>query len=101
MPRLPGAGGWGAPSVDAVHVAGLAEVQFDAGDSPRTSQARTSGFEVHVVLGSRSVRAVLGLARAVRREAVAGTSIAAEVGVHLGDVDDVGGFLAVTRTRAR
>ena len=97
VPRL-GAGGQGggAPSVDAVHVAGLAEVQFDAGDSlgpvggahERVRGPRCLGIEV-------GQGRVLGLARAVRRGRGGHEHVAAEVGVHLGDVDDVGGFLAV------
>ena len=38
------------------------------------SEARTSGSEVHVVLGSRSVRAAFSASLAPFAEAVAGTS---------------------------
>ena len=86
----------GAPAVDAVHVAGFAQMQLDAGDvarplvrsDERVGCPRRGGVEVgqgHVV----------GLGAAIRRGRGGHEHVAAEVGLHLGDVDDVGGFLAV------
>ena len=86
----------GAPSVDAVHVAGLAQVQLDAGDAARPL-IRTD----ERIGGPRRCRVEVGQGRVVGLGAAVGGGrhghhdVTAEVGVHLGDVDDVGGFLAV------
>ena len=97
VPALHAGGqGRGAPSVDAVHVAGLAQVQLDAGDAARPfiraneriGGPRRCGIEV-------GEGRVVGLGSTVRRSGHGNHDVAAEVGVNLGDVDDVGGFLAV------
>ena len=97
VPALDAGGqGRGAPSVDAVHVAGLAQVQLDAGDAARPvirtderiGGPRRCGIEV-------GEGRVVGLGAAVGRGGHGDHDVAAEVGVHLGDVDDVGGLLAV------
>ena len=88
--------GRSAPSVHAVHVAGLAQVQLDAGDAARPlvraderiGGPRRCGVEV-------GEGRVVGLGAAVSCGGHGDHDVAAEVGVHLGDVDDVGGFLAV------
>ena len=97
VPALHAGGqGRGAPSVDAVHVAGFAQVQLDAGDAARPfiraneriGGPRRCGIEV-------SEGRVVGLGAAVGRGGHGDHDVAAEVGVHLGDVDDVGGLLTV------
>ena len=98
--RGAGGQGRGTPSVDAVHVAGLAQVQLDAGDAARPiiraderiGGPRRCGVEV-------GEGRVVGLGAAVGRGRHGNHDVAAEVGVHLGDVDDVGGFLAVLAHR--
>ena len=88
--------GRGAPAVDAVHVAGLAQVQLNAGDAARPfirANERIGGpRRCRVEVGQGRI---VGLGAAVRLSGRGDHHVAAEVGVHLGDVDDVGGFLAV------
>ena len=91
-----GGQGRGAPAVDSVHVAGFAQVQLDAGDiarpvagtNERIGGPRRCGVEV-------GQGRVVGLGAAIRRGRGGHEHVAAEVSLHLGDVDDVGGFLAV------
>ena len=91
-----GGQGRGAPAVDTVHVAGFAQVQLDAGDvarpvagtNERIGGPRRCGVEV-------GQGRVVGLGAAVRRGRSGHEHVTAEIGLHLGDVDDVGGFLAV------
>ena len=81
-------------------VAGLAQVQLDACDAARPviraneriGGPRGCGVEV-------GEGRVVGLGAAVRLSGRGDHHVAAEVGVHLGDVDDVGGFLAVLAHR--
>ena len=86
----------GAPSVDAVHVAGLAQMQLDAGDAARpfirTNKRIGGPRRCRVEVGEGRV---VGLGSAIRLSGRGDHHVAAEVGVNLGDVDDVGGFLAV------
>ena len=103
VPALDAGGqGRGTPAVDAVHVAGLAQVQFDAGDTARPfirANERIGGpRRCRVEVGQGRV---VGLGSAVRRGGHGNHDVAAEIGVHLGDVDDVGGFLAVLAHRGR
>ena len=97
VPSLDAGGqGRGAPAVDAVHVASLAQVQLDAGDAARpfirTNERIGGPRRCRVEVGQGRV---VGLGAAVRLSGRGDHHVAAEVGVHLGDVDDVGGFLAV------
>ena len=77
-------------------VAGLAQVQLDTGDAlgpligshERIRGPRRGGVEV-------GQSRVVGLASAIRRGRGRDQHVSAEVGLHLGNVDDVGGFLAV------
>ena len=101
VPALHAGGqGRGAPAVDAVHVAGLAQVQLDAGDAARPfirANERIGGpRRCRVEVGQGRV---VGLGAAVRLSGRGDHHVAAEVGVNLGDVDDVGGFLAVLADR--
>ena len=92
----------GAPAVDAVNVASLAQVQLDAGDAlgpvaganERIGGPRRGGVKVGQCR-------VIGLGAAVGLRAHGHHDVAAEVGLDLGDVDDVGGFLAVLGHRCR